>query len=333
MSGAWRSKRARVQVEETELPSSVPPQTGLAYNVWYNKWSQGQSGNARFVSPFKLDVDNDSGRTKGDKENKLYFCLYFAKGMCCLGKNCSYLHHIPEAADFARMSLHSNALDCFGREKFADYRDDMGGIGSFRRPNRVLYIGGITGSLNNKPLKGHQIENRIKLTFSRLGELDSVRYVESKNCAFVKFKLQCNAEFAKEAMSNQTLLVPSDKEWDQRKEGTGLLVKWANPDPNPAVRKQEEEELTKHTLEAIKHLLNENQQRKKRTITDIDDTANSKSSSNFSTIESHTIINPSILAKLKKRKLILRPTACVSHLGKLEQQKKPLVNSYSSEED
>lgn len=33
--------------------------------------------------------------------------------------------------------------DCFARDKFADYRDDMGGVGSFNRQNRTLYVGRI----------------------------------------------------------------------------------------------------------------------------------------------------------------------------------------------
>jgi hypothetical protein len=33
--------------------------------------------------------------------------------------------------------LPDTALDCFGREKHADYRDDMGGVGSFGRQNRT----------------------------------------------------------------------------------------------------------------------------------------------------------------------------------------------------
>jgi hypothetical protein len=34
-------------------------------------------------------------------------------------------------------------VDCFGRDKFSDYRDDMGGVGSFMRVNRTIYVGRI----------------------------------------------------------------------------------------------------------------------------------------------------------------------------------------------
>lgn len=253
---SWKDRSARTQVKESDLPSAIPAQTGLVFNIWYNKWSQGQSGQTRFVNPFRLDSKAHSGVTKGDREGTQFFCLYYAKGMCCLGKKCEYMHHIPEDEDIIRLSMKTDVLDCFGREKFGDYRDDMGGVGSFRKRNRTLYIGGLSGALNDKQLKPTQIESRIRFLFSALGEIDRIRYVEVKNCAFVKFKHQCNAEFAKEAMSNQTLLLPSDQEWDARKEGTGLLVKWANDDPDPIARKREEEEQKQESIRMMVQLLN-----------------------------------------------------------------------------
>lgn len=50
--------------------------------------------------------------------------------------------HIALKARRLRASDHlpDNSRDCFGREKHADYRDDMGGVGSFNRVNRTLYI-------------------------------------------------------------------------------------------------------------------------------------------------------------------------------------------------
>lgn len=248
-------KPAPVQISEAELPSSIPPQTGLTFNLWYNKWSQGNSGQNRFVSPYKLEVDVHEGYTRGDKCNQPFFCLYFCKGMCCMGKRCEYLHHVPKSNDVARLAMESDIRDCFGREKHSSYREDMGGVGSFRKKNRTLYIGGIAGALNNQQLKASQIENRLRFTFGKLGPLERIRYVENKNCAFVKYKYQVSAEFAKETMSNQTLLIPSDKDWGDRREGTGLLVKWANDDPNPEAQEREKEQQEKESLEAMMELL------------------------------------------------------------------------------
>ncbi|SCU85214.1 LADA_0D06282g1_1 [Lachancea dasiensis] len=255
---SWKNRAAPLQVSETELPSSIPPQTGLTFNVWYNKWSQGNSGQSRFVSPYKLDPADHEGYTRGDKTKESFFCLYFSKGMCCLGRKCSYLHHVPTTEDIAKLSLQSSVLDCFGREKHSSYREDMGGVGTFRKINRTLYVGGLSGALNNSSLKPSQVENRVRYAFGKLGAVERIRYVEAKNCAFVKYKHQSSAEFAKEAMSNQTLLIPSDKEWDDRKEGTGLLVKWANDDPNPEAQRREKEQQDQESLSVMLDLLRKN---------------------------------------------------------------------------
>ncbi|QLG71821.1 hypothetical protein HG535_0C01700 [Zygotorulaspora mrakii] len=330
-SKSWRDRSARVQVDERELPSSMPAQTGLVFNVWYNKWSQGQGGQRRFVNPFRLDTKVHPGVTRGDKENTNFFCLYFAKGMCCLGKKCQYKHHIPEEQDIMQLSMKTDVLDCFGREKFADYRDDMGGVGSFRKNNRTLYIGGLSGALNNKQLKPSQIEGRLRYIFSKLGEIDRVRYIESKNCAFVKYRHQCNTEFAKEAMSNQTLLIPSDKEWADRKEGAGLLVKWGNDDPDPEARKREEEEQKEESLNMMVKLLNNFGKRQSEQLTVEEKHESIKKLSQ----DKATLFDEKTLQKLKKRKANPETVASlkISKLLELNGTSNGLVDYPSSSEE
>lgn len=341
----WKDRSAHIQVKESDLPSSIPAQTGLVFNVWYNKWSQGQSGQTRFVNPFRLDSKAHSGVTKGDREGTQFFCLYYAKGMCCLGKKCQYMHHIPEDEDIIRLSMKTDVLDCFGREKFGDYRDDMGGVGSFRKRNRTLYIGGLSGALNNKQLKPTQIESRIRFIFSALGEIDRIRYVELKNCAFVKFKHQCNAEFAKEAMSNQTLLLPSDQEWDDRKDGTGLLVKWANDDPDPVARKREEEEQKQESVRIMVQLLNNHVNRETEdsvSLENNDETPYQKPNDmKYINSNAHTsaIFGDALLQKLKKRKIQKADVISITNvkpqlkLGEVQKATGSLVDYPSSSDE
>ena len=63
------------------------------------------------------------------------FCLFFARGLCPKGHRCEYLHKLQTSHD-----LFNPNIDCFGRDKHSDYRDDMGGVGSFMRQNRTLYV-------------------------------------------------------------------------------------------------------------------------------------------------------------------------------------------------
>ena len=68
--------------------------------------------------------------------------MFFARGCCPYGWECEYRHTLPGPEEV----FPDSSKDCFAREKFADYRDDMGGVGSFNRMNRTLYVGRIKES-------------------------------------------------------------------------------------------------------------------------------------------------------------------------------------------
>lgn len=55
-------------------------------------------------------------------------------------------------------------VDCFGRDKFSDYRDDMGGVGSFMRQNHTLYVGRIHVS--------EDIEEVVARHFAEWGQVE-----------------------------------------------------------------------------------------------------------------------------------------------------------------
>lgn len=135
-----RKKRpARAQIDTASISSEPPPQTGTIFNIWYNKWSGGdRDANQQTHAKGRCNIAKDSGFTRADQVTGSYFCLRFARGLCPHGQDCEYLHRLPSVYD-----LYSPNVDCFGREKFADYRDDMGGVGSFMRQNRTIYVGRI----------------------------------------------------------------------------------------------------------------------------------------------------------------------------------------------
>lgn len=68
---------------------------------------------------------------------------------------------MPDAA------LPDNSKDCFARDKFADYRDDMGGVGSFSRQNFTLYVGRIKETGN-----GAETEEVVRRHFKEWGAID-----------------------------------------------------------------------------------------------------------------------------------------------------------------
>lgn len=200
---------ARVQASLRDV-EEVTEHVGIGqpdqvFNVWHRKWAGGDRTNFRQRSKWKCDPEKDSGYTQS--EETPIFCLYFARGMCTKGPKCSYLHRIPDPV----LDHLVPATDCFGREKHAEYRDDFAGVGSFLHENSTLRVGYF------KP--GTSLESRIRSEFSKWGEIASVR--KSHNVYFVIFRDEISAQFAKEAMANQTI--------------TGretLTITWAAPEPH-----------------------------------------------------------------------------------------------------
>lgn len=233
-----RRKRrpARPQVDPSTLKSEPPPQTGTIFNIWYNKWSGGDREDkylSKTAAQGRCNVATDSGYTRGDKVVGSYFCLFFAKGLCPRGHECEYLHRLPGLHD------HFNPnVDCFGRDKHSDYRDDMGGVGSFMRQNRTLYIGRIHVT--------DDIEEVVARHFAEWGQVDRIRVLTARGVAFVTYSNEANSQFAKEAMAHQSL-----------DHSEILNVRWATVDPNPMAQKREARKIEEQAAEAVRRALPE----------------------------------------------------------------------------
>lgn len=163
-----RKKRrpARPQVDPSFITSEPPPQTGTVFNIWYNKWSGGDNEDkylSKTHAKGRCNIAQDSGYTKADRIPGSYFCLFFARGICPKGPDCDYLHRLPTIHD-----LFNPNVDCFGRDKFSDYRDDMGGVGSFTRQNRTVYVGRIVVS--------EDIEEIVARHFAEWGQIERSEY-------------------------------------------------------------------------------------------------------------------------------------------------------------
>ncbi|GAA6024751.1 hypothetical protein JCM10207_008885 [Rhodosporidiobolus poonsookiae] len=220
-----KPRPARQQVKPGQIEKKAPEQTGQTYNLWYHKWAGGDkydSYGAQEKSSTRVNLKTDAGYTRADGDKTPYICLFFARGCCPYGVECTYLHRLPSPSH----TLPDAALDVFGREKHSAYRDDMGGVGSFNRQNRTLYIGRIRETRNTAEALEEQ--------FSEFGEIERIRILTNRGVAFVTYTNELNAQFAKEAMMHQSL------ETDEV-----LNVRWATEDPNPAAAKAEHARLLK----------------------------------------------------------------------------------------
>ncbi|KZF22606.1 hypothetical protein L228DRAFT_246941 [Xylona heveae TC161] len=231
-----RRKRrpARVQIDPSTIKSEPPPQTGTIFNIWYNKWSGGDREDkylSQHAAPSRCNVARDSGYTRADRVPGSYFCLFFARGVCPKGHECEYLHRLPGVHD-----LFNPNVDCFGRDKFSDYRDDMGGVGTFMRQNRTLYIGRIHVT--------DDIEEVVARHFAEWGEVERIRVLNTRGVAFVTYTNEANSQFAKEAMAHQSL-----------DHSEILNVRWATVDPNPMAQKRDARRLEEQAAEAVRRAL------------------------------------------------------------------------------
>lgn len=231
-----RRKRrpARPQVDAATFKTDTPPPTGTIFNIWYNKWSGGDREDkylSQTAAQGRCNVAKDSGYTKADKTPGAYFCLFFARGICPKGVDCEYLHRLPAVTD-----MFPSNIDCFGRDKHSDYRDDMGGVGSFQRQNRTLYVGRIHVT--------DDIEEIVARHFQEWGQVERTRVLTARGVAFVTYMNEANSQFAKEAMAHQSL-----------DHNEILNVRWATVDPNPAAAKREAHRIEEQAAEAIRKAL------------------------------------------------------------------------------
>ncbi|KAF1851064.1 RNA binding protein [Cucurbitaria berberidis CBS 394.84] len=231
-----RRKRrpARPQVDPATFKTEAPPATGTIFNIWYNKWSGGDREDkylSKTAAQGRCNVAKDSGYTKADRTPGSYFCLFFARGICPKGVDCEYLHRLPTVTD-----IFPSNIDCFGRDKHSDYRDDMGGVGSFQRQNRTLYIGRIHPN--------DDIEEVVARHFQEWGQIERTRVLTARGVAFVTYLNEANSQFAKEAMAHQSL-----------DNNEILNVRWATVDPNPAAAKREAARIEEQAAEAIRKAL------------------------------------------------------------------------------
>lgn len=232
-----KRRPARPQVDPATWKGGLPPpQTGTIFNIWYNKWSGGDRED-KYISKSpalgRCSISRDSGYTRADRIPGSFFCLFFARGLCPRGHECEYLHRLPTVTD-----LFNPNVDCFGRDKHSDYRDDMGGVGSFMRQNHTLYIGRIHVS--------EEIEEIVSRHFAEWGQIERIRVLNSRGVGFVTYTNEANAQFAKEAMAHQSL-----------DHNEILNVRWATVDPNPMAQARDKRRVEEQAAAAIRAALPE----------------------------------------------------------------------------
>lgn len=223
LSEEWRKRPARKQVEQ-DVAKFAYKEGSEVYNIWYHKYTGDRfDGSIREAAQHRCDPWLDSGWTQADrsKAEVASFCIWFAKGSCSRGSACKYKHRVPGRDDEP-----DQMLDVFGRARHADHKDDMGGVGSFMKECRSLYISEITID-RTQPDCIPRLEAQIWRLFHPWGPIESIRIIPNKLIAFVKYEYRAAAEFAKVACADQPCGIAE-----------AINVRWAFEDPNPRAVEQ-----------------------------------------------------------------------------------------------
>ena len=223
LSQEWRTRPARKQAERDSKQYAYKEGSEV-YNVWYHKYTGDRfDGSVREAAQTLCDPWLDSGWTEADsrKAEEASFCLWFAKGCCTRGSSCKYKHRVPSRRDET-----DQMIDCFGRERHAGHKDDMGGVGSFMKECRCLYISEIKIDRTH-PDCIQRLEAQLWKLFHPWGPIESIRVIPNKVIAFVKFEYRSAAEFAKVACADQPCGIAD-----------AINVRWAFEDPNPRAIEQ-----------------------------------------------------------------------------------------------
>jgi hypothetical protein len=229
---------ARKQVETSLANNYTYKEGDEEYNFWFSKYICSKDEKDKEAALTKCNPELDVGYTAADLFNEkgaAYYCLFFARGCCSNGVNCRYYHKIPCIEDCECIE---QTKDIFGRSRFSSFREDMKGVGSFAKETKALYVSEYRLPSNENGVT--QMYEILLRHFSLWGELEDINILPHKGYAFIKYTHRCMAEFAKEAMTNQTLDA-----------NEMLTIKWANEDPNPRVTEVEENEERKLLLAAL----------------------------------------------------------------------------------
>lgn len=207
MNKFYLSRPARQQKEYLD-PKKYHTEGAQEYNIWYGR-HVGYDANDKMDKEPATDrckLENDAGFTKADgnvtvnekgeailipgdssKKNKRFFCLHFARGMCCKGANCIFYHRIPLPADDAAVD---ELFDCFGRQRHNKHKDDMSGVGSFMKPCRTLFVGNLQKTKYTTP---KDLEDALWRHFGEWGELESLNVIHRLSIAFPRYRLRTSA--------------------------------------------------------------------------------------------------------------------------------------------
>nr|KAJ0197231.1 hypothetical protein LSAT_V11C700371940 [Lactuca sativa] len=146
------------------------------------------------------------------KRNRAHVCSFFIRGECTRGAECPYRHEMPETGELSQQNI---------KDRYYGVNDPValkllnkaGEMPSLEPPDdesiRTLYVGGLDERVSEQDLRDQ---------FYTHGEIESVKMVVQRACAFVTYTTREGAEKAAEELSNKLVV-----------NGLRLKLMWGRP--------------------------------------------------------------------------------------------------------
>ncbi|OMP01804.1 hypothetical protein COLO4_11589 [Corchorus olitorius] len=134
------------------------------------------------------------------KRNRAHICSFYVRGECTRGAECPYRHEMPVTGELSQQNI---------KDRYYGVNDPValkllnkaGEMPSLEPPEdesiRTLYVGGIDKRVSEQDLRDN---------FYAHGEIESIKMVFDKACAFVTYTTREGAEKAAEELSNKLVI-------------------------------------------------------------------------------------------------------------------------------
>ncbi|CAL2242447.1 unnamed protein product [Prunus armeniaca] len=166
------------------------------------------------------------------KRNRAHVCSFYIRGECTRGAECPYRHEMPITGELSQQNI---------KDRYYGVNDPVamkllnkaGEMPSLEPPEdesiRTLYVGGLDERISEQDLRDQ---------FYAHGEIESVRMVLQRACAFVTYTTREGAEKAAEELSNKLVI-----------KGLRLKLMWGRPQ----APKQDSEGTAEARQQAVAH--------------------------------------------------------------------------------
>ncbi|KAJ9552361.1 hypothetical protein OSB04_016406 [Centaurea solstitialis] len=146
------------------------------------------------------------------KRNRAHICSFFIRGECTRGAECPYRHEMPVTGELSQQNI---------KDRYYGVNDPValkllnkaGDMPSLEPPEdesiRTLYVGGLDARVSEQDLRDN---------FYAHGEIESVKMVLQRACAFVTYTTREGAEKAADELSNKLVV-----------KGLRLKLMWGRP--------------------------------------------------------------------------------------------------------